>query len=82
MKIHSFVRENIPKVLNFNNKKGIVISLSNIVIIKQQTPILKIIGQCDIKHIITLLIKTITSVRGNSFKLQDYKMRLKWLRLN
>jgi hypothetical protein len=25
MKIHSFVRENIPKVLNFNNKKGIVI---------------------------------------------------------
>ena len=25
MKMHSFVRENIPKVLNFNNKKGIVI---------------------------------------------------------
>ena len=39
-----------------------LISLSNIVIIKQQTPILKIIAQCDIKHIITLLIKTITSV--------------------
>jgi len=39
-----------------------LISSSDFVGINELTLILKIIGQCDVKHIMTLPIKTITSV--------------------
>ena len=39
-----------------------LISPSDIVGIKEMTRILKIIGQCDVKHIMTVPIKAITLV--------------------
>ena len=51
-------------------------SLSDIVTIKKLTLILEIIGQCEVKHILMLQIKTIINSVHNITNITTHRIRL------